>query len=896
MRRVAAVAVLAAALAAPASAAPAVAAVRVEADGPVDAARVVAILGLERGRPLDRARLARGIRVLWATGEVDDVAVLASEAPGGLEVIVRVGVAPRVGRVRIVGVGWRWRLRIAGWLGVEGGERFDAGRIETEAERVRRRLADLGYLAARVEPWAQLDRATMRVGVTLAVTPGEPARPAGLEVTGVEAADELAGAVRGVVVGHRLTASRRRRVETRLLAALARRGYLRAEVRLRAEPAPGGLRLVAEVEPGPRYEVELDCPEDLAPGVLELVREAEDPEATDALEDAVVARLRRLGHPLAVAEATLAEGPDGGRVLRLRVRPGPRGRLLGVRFPGASLDPETLARAAAIGGPRVPPPDALERARERVLEAYRRAGYADAVVGRPRVVAAPGGGAVVELPVEREGPRVTVAELEVAGLPPEVAPPPVPPGAAEEGPWDPRALPELRRRLEAALADAGYPDARVEVTWERERRDRVAVRARVAAGPPVRVGEVVVSGLERTAESVVRNVLRRAGVREGAPYSLAALLDARRRLYELALFRRVDLLPLPGDEGRARRGVLVRCEEAPQRSYVAGVGWDTEARARVTLGWSHLNLLGHAHALSAEVRLSGREQRYQLTLREPEVLGLGVPGFLSAYRTEERFASFSQLRRGMWAEVGDRRRRPLRLWLRYEYQIVRPEAPPEVLSRLERTEREIQIASLTSTLEWDTRDDPLDPRRGALASLALEVAFPAFKADASFVKLEGRAAGFAPLAGGTGAVGFRAGAIVPYGGGTGPGNLRVPIGARFFAGGRISHRAFPIDRLGVPGQTLDPRGDPVGGDALLVLNVEYRRPVRGPLEAEAFLDAGNVWAEPGLVDLGQVRWGVGVGLRYRTPAGPLRLEYGVKLDRRRGESPGELYLSFGTAF
>ena len=123
----------------------------------------------------------------------------------------------------------------------------------------------------------------------------------------------------------------------------------------------------------------------------------------------------------------------------------------------------------------------------------------------------------------------------------------------------------------------------------------------------------------------------------------------------------------------------------------------------------------------------------------------------------------------------------------------------------------------------------------------------------------------------------------------------MPIATRFFAGGRTTHRAFSTDRLGIEGQTLD-NGQPVGGNFLLLLNLEYQRRIHAALSTVLFLDGGNVWAAPDLVALADVRWGAGLGLRYDTPAGPLRLEYGRKLDREPDESGGQLYLSFGTPF
>ena len=109
-------------------------------------------------------------------------------------------------------------------------------------------------------------------------------------------------------------------------------------------------------------------------------------------------------------------------------------------------------------------------------------------------------------------------------------------------------------------------------------------------------------------------------------------------------------------------------------------------------------------------------------------------------------------------------------------------------------------------------------------------------------------------------------------------NLDTPIVERFFAGGRTTHRAFPLDDLGIEGQTLKD-GSGIGGNALLIANVEWRVPLSGGLGLVLFADWGNVWAGPSYVKVAEGRWGAGLGLHYLTPVGPFRLEYGFLLDR-----------------
>jgi outer membrane protein insertion porin family len=175
-------------------------------------------------------------------------------------------------------------------------------------------------------------------------------------------------------------------------------------------------------------------------------------------------------------------------------------------------------------------------------------------------------------------------------------------------------------------------------------------------------------------------------------------------------------------------------------------------------------------------------------------------------------------------------------------------------------------------------------------------------ADADFVRLFAQGTHYRPLGSTTLVASVRAGAIEsgkPCDETTGPScapNLTVPIVERFFAGGRTSHRAFALDQLGIPGQTVNEQGEAFGGNAVLVANVEWRVPLYGELRGSVFLDAGNVWSDWRRVSLPALRWGAGLGLSYMTPVGPVRLEYGFKLDKKPGESAGQLHFSVGYPF
>jgi len=120
----------------------------------------------------------------------------------------------------------------------------------------------------------------------------------------------------------------------------------------------------------------------------------------------------------------------------------------------------------------------------------------------------------------------------------------------------------------------------------------------------------------------------------------------------------------------------------------------------------------------------------------------------------------------------------------------------------------------------------------------------------------------------------------------------VPISERFFAGGSNSLRGFARDGVG----PKTPAGNPTGGEALFLINAEFRFPIWRQFQGVLFYDVGNVYTKVSDMSLTDLRHVLGAGVRLVTPIGPFRLEYGRKLDREEGESEGEFYLSIGYPF
>ncbi|MEO6323411.1 MAG: BamA/TamA family outer membrane protein, partial [Thermoanaerobaculia bacterium] len=478
-------------------------------------------------------------------------------------------------------------------------------------------------------------------------------------------------------------------------------------------------------------------------------------------------------------------------------------------------------------------------------------------------------------------------------------------------PYDPSVVKTDEAVLQAFYTERGFLDSRVESVTEEAtpappRPLGAAITYRIFEGERTTFGKTVVRGNRRTRFSIIEAQFAH---KEGAAFSLSRLIETQQALTRLGVFQRVDLTYFPTDPERKARTVLVTLSEGKPWSLLYGIGAEYDPGAthslnpRFSLGVSYNNLFGRAMSVGAEGRWSVREQRFVASLRDRSLFRWHLPLSLTVFNAKEVRENFEVKRRGTFIET-DRRFSPsVKASLRYQYEIVEPKADdPAFLSTQERQNQKIAISSIGPGLTIDTRSDPIDPKSGYLMAGDFKYAFSFLDADARFLKGLVQAAIYRPFQTTTFAFSLRAGAIQSYGtcdpveNPTCPPNKEIPIAERFYAGGRTTHRAFSLDNLGIEGQTLDSNGVGFGGNGLIVANAEWRIPVFGDFGISLFLDAGNVWADYRDISLSELRTGAGVGLHYLTPVGPLRVEYGLKLDRKPAESLGEFSFSIGYPF
>jgi outer membrane protein insertion porin family len=855
--------------------APIVASVRLEGD-PEDVARLERYIEIKPGAPLDAEVVRHIVELLYATGEYADVVVETSPTAAGVDVAFRPVKAPLLSEVRVEGDGVVKAAAARRTTRLRPREPLWPVRLEEAARDLALSLAQRGYLEARV---------------TAAAVPVADGTDAVFTIASgplVRVGDTRVEGPRGVMPSLQTDirpgpgeAFRRERAQAsaeRMREALVRQGYWKAAVTLAEmyDPSAAVMSLVFKVDPGPLLDVEVrgEGAGHLRGRIRELFKEGGVKSDTlEGASDLLEEDARRRGHRL--AQVTRHEEQRGSRlVVVYEVEPGPAARVGSVRVEGDVT--EGLERLVSLrpGEPLVDAALAQEaRALIRVLE---ERGHPAAAV---EVEVPEGGGDLTVVLRIRAGPLTRVSSLAV------VSPQPLPPESAprelrlrEGGPYRVADLARDRDTVLAAYRNAGYLQADVtpEVTFS-EDRATASVVLRVAPGAPTTVDHIVVAGLERTKETVVR---RELAVKEGEPLGLDRVLESQRRLGGLGLFNRVTISEMD-PSSPLLRSVVVRAEEAPLTSVSYGVGYAEQDLLRASVEVTRRNLFGMDRRLSAFARASFRRFRLLGTFREPYLLGRKQELFATAFREDEDRDAFDFIRQGVTLQTARTLSRNWSLILRETFEETRTFNTSEDCLTFGREYCPGTISGPAASLVHDTRDDPLDPRRGHFL-LTDGIVSSRWLGGNTLVKGFVQGSTYQLLTAHTiVAVSGQLGLARTFG----EEQLLVPKPDRFFAGGDYSLRGFGVDEV-----------LPDGGNALLIGGIELRRHIAGAFWAAAFAEAGNVYPLVSDMSLHDLRYTAGLGLRYKSAVGPLRFDWGYKLDRLPGESPYHLHFTIGNAF
>jgi len=466
--------------------------------------------------------------------------------------------------------------------------------------------------------------------------------------------------------------------------------------------------------------------------------------------------------------------------------------------------------------------------------------------------------------------------------------------------------------------------------------DFMRVVYRIEEGPQTRVRRILLTGYEHTRANVIRREIR---VKSDAPLRQGEVVESQRRLYNLGVFNRVTIQPQNPNGTDTNKDIVVLVEEAKRYTLAYGGGFEVQRLASTTnpagsevqaavrgiLEISKLNVTGRGDSLSLKLRGSTIEDRALLGYNHPNTfsdphLNLQVTAYTE--RTQD-INTFTQTRYEGAVEMNDRVTPRTSLLYHYAFRKV-------LVSNLNATIPAVEIPlfnapTLVSQFGagWvrDARDNPADATKGNFNSADFSIADTRIGSSASFMRFFFQNSTYYPIKRRFSvARSIRIGILRPYGDTvsltfpaqtTAPLPTVIPLPERFFAGGGTSLRGFALNQAG-PRDSVT--GFPVGGQALLVLNQEFRFPMRLPfigsaLSGALFYDGGNVYSRLSRVtlrpyppkpvffpnstqcefnctnELNYFAHTVGLGFRYATPVGPIRIDLGYQINRPQFVTP-----------
>ncbi len=544
--------------------------------------------------------------------------------------------------------------------------------------------------------------------------------------------------------------------------------------------------------------------------------------------------------------------------------------------PGSRFEARRHARAAAESA------EALLRS-----EGYYQAQIEDLVEGEDVPVAVilvdPGRRFLISNPVITWTDEIPLPEIETR-VRAEIGLEPGAPGRAID-------VIAAEGRIVAGLTRRGYADARAQP------RRVVVDHATFSVEPEYRIDSgplVTLDGIQLETRGVTsaRWVAGLAPWDEGDIYDPEQVAELERRLLETGVYDGVGVALTPPGQTTpdGNRPVIVTLTDRPARILEAGATLSTAEGAGVDVIWTHYNRFGRADTLRYQARLAQIDSRLGVDLSLPHWRRPGRSARLSAALVNEDTDAYRRTGISLSADLNQRLGRTS--WFSYGIGV---DAGQYAENRFDpvtqlpvRFDRDLALLTLRGSSYMDRSNDPLNPTRGWRLTVSAQPTFVTGEDNLMFLRTEAQATTYIPVDsdGRTIVAGrIRLGSIL------GGEELTVPADRLFYSGGGGSVRGFAYQGVGprLPDDT------PRGGLSLFETSLEVRRDIGRNFGAVVFVDAGAIGFQE-TPNFNNLRYGVGVGVRYNLPFGPIRADIAIPLERRPADADFQIYVSIGQAF
>jgi translocation and assembly module TamA len=492
----------------------------------------------------------------------------------------------------------------------------------------------------------------------------------------------------------------------------------------------------------------------------------------------------------------------------------------------------------------------------------------------------------------KEGPRYRVASITVLG--PSGKPLAVPlakqPALQPGDPAETAPVVAIENQYLAALGHTGHPFARAlgrRVVIDRGTKT-MAVTYRLDPGPLMRFGPAAIGGLTRLDRGYVE---RRLKWRAGAVYDNEKVAETRKALIDSGLFAAVTITPVRDQAESQRVRMRIALSERVHHTLGVGAAYNTSEGAGVRAFWEDRDLFGNAERLRLSLGIGQQQDAARAQFARPDFLATDQDLLALAEIANETPTAYHSRR----AQIATGLQRHFTahltggISLSLEKANVVQFAQPTLFSAGERTQH-YALAGLPLYLAYDDTDSLLNPTSGYRIKFRI-APYQSFSGpDLAFASGRLAVSTYRRIGDSDRYVIALFGALTSL---EGPSLARIPADKRIYAGGGGSIRAYGYETAG----PLDFDKKPIGGKSALEMSLEARIKITDMIGIVPFVDAGSYY-ETSLPHpfTRRLLWGPGIGLRYYTSFGPIRLDLATPMNRRRGDFPVQVYISLGQAF
>ena len=522
-----------------------------------------------------------------------------------------------------------------------------------------------------------------------------------------------------------------------------------------------------------------------------------------------------------------------------------------------------------------------------LVELLRAEGYYDARVGT-RIE--PNGGRPVVVLEAEPGTIYKFGDVALAGM--TAAGDKAPAlrdafGVKADDPVNADTIAAGQGQLQVAIGEQGFPFAQVgepEIVVDHATHTATLAMT-VQPGGAKRFGKIITAPDNKVfGAEHVQDIAR---FKPGEPYDAAALADLRRALIQTSLVSTVEIKPVQNVDPSIV-DIDVALAPAPPHTIAGEIGYGTGEGARAEVSWTHRNMFPPEGGLTLRGVLGTKEQLASVVFRR------------NNYRARDRVLTAqvvaSNLTRDAYQartfSISSSLERQTNIFFQKQWtwslgaELTASDERDVILSTGLPRRRTFFIGALPTTLIYDGSDDLLDPTRG-------------FRLGGRFspeISLQGKAFGYARIQIDASAYRSVTPRVVAAGRirlGTIAGAPRDAIAPsrRFYAGGGASVRGYGYQDIG----PRDPNNDPIGGRSLTEFSIEARVKAFGNFGIVPFFDGGNIYTSP-LPKFSEFRFGTGIGVRYYSSFGPIRLDVGTPINPQKGDPRVAVYVSLGQAF